>query len=390
MKKTMHLPGKPGWLLCIVLLPCFATAEAFSGDPPDAHHPWAVHDVNRPQPPRVQPASRPGDPPSDAIVLFDGSQASLANWRHEKPKEERKRDWFVEDGALVCAPGAGYLLTREAFGDCQLHIEWSAPAAHGGSGQGRSNSGVFLMGIVEVQVLDNFNNPTYADGTAGAVYGVMPPAANALRAPGQWQSYDIIFRRPVVRHGQVLDPGSLTVLCNGVVLQDSTPLEGGGGWKKRQPLNRAFPDRASLKLQDHGNPVRFRNIWIRPLRPRALDGGFDGRLDPHATARKRAAIAAEIRLDAATKSGLPKALRLYESLVYAPDAPALETADALTVEFLNACAQAPQDELKSRKGDFLLLQRALKYLEDHQLLPGEPLPLPRVESVIEEQGWKKQ
>ena len=129
----------------------------------------------------------------------------------------------------------------------------------------------FFPGGIEIQVLDNYNNPTYPDGFAGAVYGVMPPAANALRAPGQWQSYDIIYRRPIVRDGVVLDQGSMTVLVNGVVVQDSTPLDVGGGHKERKALNHAYPDAGPLLLQDHGNPVHFRNIWCRPLRPRPVE-----------------------------------------------------------------------------------------------------------------------
>jgi hypothetical protein len=164
----------------------------------------------------------------------------LANWEHQWPKKRRKGDWQVKEGALLCVPGSGYLMTKEEFGDCQLHIEWAAPTPVQGEGQGRGNSGIFLMGMIEVQVLDNYQNPTYADGTAGAVYGLMPPAVNALRPAGEWQSYDIIFRRPIVRDGKVLDPGALTVLCNGVVIQDSTEIEGGGGWRKRKRVNGSF------------------------------------------------------------------------------------------------------------------------------------------------------
>ena len=231
----------------------------FYGDPPDENHPWAVHDMNRPQPPRVEPGKTPGAPPSDAVVLFDGTEAALANWEHEK--ENRKGDWEVKDGALQCTPGAGYIKSKQEFGDCQLHVEWSAPSEVKGDSQGRGNSGVFLMGMTEVQVLDNFNNPTYPDGGAGSVYGVMPPMANPLNKPGEWQTYDIVFRRPIVKDGEVLDEGSQTVFINGVLVQDSTPLEGGGGHKKRSKP-KAFPEKGPLKIQDHGNPVRYRNIWV--------------------------------------------------------------------------------------------------------------------------------
>jgi hypothetical protein len=274
------------------------TGSPFYGDPPDAHHPWAIHDRNRPQPKRVEPgtfstATQPGKPPSDAIVLFDGTAASLAKWESDpKPGEApAPTKWIVRDGALECVPKSGYVRTKEQFGDCQLHIEWAAPVDVKGDSQGRGNSGVFLMGLAEVQVLDNYNNPTYADGFAGSVYGINPPLANALRPPGEFQVYDIVFRRPVHKDGKLVDAGRLTVFCNGVLLQDSTPLEGPGGHMKRSvPI--AFPEKGPLKLQDHGNPVRFRNIWYRPLPPRSIEGGTDGVLTAEATTAKRKAIAA--------------------------------------------------------------------------------------------------
>ena len=298
MTATITLHGTAtGVLLTLALAPL--TCAQFYGDPPDDTHPWAVHDLNRPQPPRVEPGKTPGAPPSDAVVLFDGTPASLANWIHEKDK--RKGDWVVKNGVLQCTPGAGYIVSKKQFGDCQLHVEWSAPVEVRGNSQGRGNSGVFLMGMTEVQILDNCNNPTYSDGFAGSVYGVMPPAANSLNPPGEWQTYDILFRRPVVIDGKVLDEGSMTVLVNGVAVQDSTPLEGGGGHKGRSKP-KAFPEKGPLKIQDHGNPVRFRNIWYRPLRPRQITGGTDGKLSPEATTAKRISIAAEIRADAANSA----------------------------------------------------------------------------------------
>lgn len=383
-----------GILLAACLLPvslCTLTAadSAFFGDPPDETHPWALHDLNRPKPIVVQPAAKIGDPPSDAIVLFDGSPESLNNWRHVKPADKRKHDWLVEDGALLCAPGSGYIATKEEFGDCQLHIEWMAPTPVRGVSQQRGNSGVFLMGMIEVQVLDNYDNPTYADGTAGAVYGVMPPAVNALRAPGEWQSYDIIFRRPVVRDGQVIDEGSMTVLCNGVVVQDSTPLDGGGGFRQRKALDRVFPDVGSLQLQDHGNPVRYRNIWYRPLRPRPYDDGTDGRLSPEATRAKRIEIAANIRKDALTKEGVSKALRLYESLVYAQDANALSEADAIASDFIARNENAAKGSIEDQKGAFLQLRQAYQYMQKHKLLPDNYSALSRINAVVKQQDWPK-
>lgn len=389
----MHATGPNKlWLLLVGLCVGGNFCQAwFYGDPPDLHHPWAVHDPNRPQPQVVTPGERPGDPPSDATVLFDGTPESLAYWVHEKPDDAREEDWTVQDGALIAARGAGYLVTREAFGDCQLHIEWAAPTPVAGSGQGRGNSGVFLMGMVEVQVLDNYQNPTYPDGTAGAVYGVMPPAVKPLRSPGEWQSYDIIFRRPILRGGEVLDPGSLTVLFNGVVVQDATPLEGGGGWKRRQPLDRVFPEKGSLKLQDHGNPVRYRNIWIRPLRPRALDGGTDGRLSPEATFAKRAEIAATLRADAADMEGVSKAVRLLKSLVYEPNMTAREEADRLLAAYLAEFnSDTTSRQVAAEEARIKELDRALTYLIQHNILPADYFAFFRVNAMALQEGWKKE
>ncbi|MGB0414565.1 MAG: 3-keto-disaccharide hydrolase [Coraliomargarita sp.] len=380
----MHLRALIYSAAFILLVGEACCVGAFEGDPPDDRHPWAVHDGNRPQPPVVAPGKNFGDAPSDAVVLFDGSAESFANWQHEKPEDARKGSWRLKDGALECVAGAGYLVTKEEFGDCQLHIEWAAPAEVKGQGQGRGNSGVFFLnGMVEVQVLDNYQNPSYADGMAGSVYGVMPPAANALRAPGEWQSYDIIFRRPIVRDGKVLDPGSLTVLCNGVVVQDSTPINGGGGHKARKPLDRVFPEQGKLKLQDHGNPVRFRNIWYRSLRPRALDGGTDGRISPAASLAKRAEIAKDIREDASSLKGIHKALRLYESLVYAPNKAALQEADQLTKAYLE------NGKLNGQKGMYLKLRTAFRYMQKFKILPQDHFALPKVQAVVADQGWSK-
>ena len=357
----------------------------FYGDPPDATHPWAVHDMNRPQPPRVEPGKTPGAPPSDAVVLFDGSEGSFKkNWKHDNPK--RKADWKVEDGNLVSVKGGGYIKSVAEFGDCQLHVEWAAPSKVEGSSQGRGNSGVFLAGgATEVQVLDNYDNPTYADGFAGCVYGVMPPAANALNKPGEWQSYDIIFRRPIVKDGVLVDPGSQTVIMNGVVVQADTPLEGGGGHKGRSNPLKVFPEKGPMKIQDHGNPVRFRNIWYRPLRKRPIDGSTDGQLSPEATAAKRAEIAADIRKDAATKQGKDKLLRLMESICYEDNEKAMAETQELGKAFLTEVLAKPD----GRKGDVLQVNNAVKYLAKHGRIPNDHPALAELQSVIEDNGWDK-
>lgn len=367
-----------------------SAAMRFFGDPPDANHPWAMHDENRPQMPVVQSATEPGGAPSDAIVLFDGTEESFEqNWIHIKEKGKRRSDWKVVDGALQCAPGAGYIGTKEMFGDVQLHIEWTAPTPVKGTGQQRGNSGVFLMELIEVQVLDNYQNPTYADGTAGAVYGLMPPQANALNPVGEWQSYDIIFRRPVTRNGEVINQGSITVLCNGVVVQDHVALNGGGGWKHRTPLDRVFPEEGRLSLQDHGNPVRYRNIWIRPLRPREYDGGFDGRLSEATTMAKRAEIAAEIRADAAKLSGMDQANRLLESLVYAEDASALRQSDQLVRDYMDKFKVASPEQIEAQRSTVKGLEKAYSYLIRHKRLSADHFALPALQAISNEQGWNK-
>jgi hypothetical protein len=201
-------------------------------------------------------------PPSDAIVLFDGK--SLSKWQSSDSTHGPAK-WTVADGYMEIAPGTGGIETRAAFGDCQLHIEWRAPTPAKGEGQERGNSGVFLMGMYEVQVLDSYNNITYADGQAAAVYGQYPPLVNASRPPGEWQSYDIVWHRPHFdSQGRLTSAARITVFFNGLLAQDNVILTGPTAHQHRPPYH-AHPDALPLGLQDHGNPVRFRNIWIRNL-----------------------------------------------------------------------------------------------------------------------------
>lgn len=369
-----------------------SASAAFYGDPPDATHPWAIHDDNRAQPPRVEPGSfstqdQPGKPPSDAVILFDGTPATLKNWVSDKDPNEPTQ-WEVKDGSLQCKPGSGYVRTKQEWGDCQLHVEWSAPTKVEGSSQGRGNSGIFPMGQVEVQVLDNFNNPTYADGFAGSVYGVNPPMANALRAPGEWQVYDIIFRRPVFKDGKMIEDGYLTVYVNGVLVQDHTALEGGGGHKGRSS-NHAFPEKGPLKLQDHGNPVRYRNIWYRPLPARASEGGDTSHMSEEATAKKRQAIAAEVRADAAKKDGTGKMLRLMESLVYASDAATLAESTKMSAAFLASVKDLSGDALEQKKGQIRQVHEALKYLSRFKVVPAALPEEAALGGIIEKAGWNE-
>ena len=227
---------------------------------------WKQHDRTRPLPQIIEPGTastqeQPGQPPSDATVLFDGKD--LSKW--ESVKDGGPAPWKVENGYIEVAAGTGYIRTKEAFGDCQLHVEFSEPTPPKGVDQGRGNSGVFLMGLYEVQVMDSYQNKTYADGQAAALYGQYPPLVNAARPPGQWQTYDIIFHRPRFSpNGNLVSRARFTVLHNGVLVQDNVELTGPTAHEVRPPYA-AGPDKLPLQLQDHGNPVHFRNIWIRQL-----------------------------------------------------------------------------------------------------------------------------
>jgi hypothetical protein len=223
---------------------------------------WAIHDLDRPVPPVVDPgpAGPPLPVPADAIVLFGGK--NLSQWEDGKGGPA---GWKVENGYAEVVAKTGSIRTKKGFGDCQLHIEWAAPVEVKGESQERGNSGVFLMDIYEVQVLDSYNNRTYADGQAAAIYGQYPPLVNACRKPGEWQSYDIIFRRPHFdAAGKVLQPARMTVFHNGVLVQDNVELTGPTAHKAR-PGYKPHADKLPLSLQDHGNPVRYRNIWLREL-----------------------------------------------------------------------------------------------------------------------------
>ena len=226
---------------------------------------WRVHDGNRPQPRGVTPGTfstldAPGEPPSDAVVLFDGKDVSKWVGRDGGPVQ-----WKVEDGYMEVTPRTGDIQTRDHFGDCQLHLEWAAPAEVRGDSQGRGNSGVFLMGLYEIQVLDGYNNPTYADGITAAIYGQYPPLVNACRKPGEWQVYDIFFVAPRFDGDKLVRPARVTVVHNGVLVHHHREAMGPTGHKKVASYDTPHPSKGPLRLQDHSNPVRYRNIWIREI-----------------------------------------------------------------------------------------------------------------------------
>lgn len=287
-------PGTVHIVLCASLLFVLALAAGNAADvvqnkgtpaPSPGHDdtpmlpnsPWRVHDSKRPHPRIVTPGisstqHEPGTAPSDAIVLFDGTD--LSKWKACK-KGGGPALWNVENGYMEAAPKTGTIETEEHFGDCQLHIEWAAPAPAKGESQSRGNSGVFLMGRYEVQILDSYDNVTYADGQAASIYGQAPPLVNACRKPGEWQTYDIVFEGPVFNADKLVKPAYLTLFHNGVLVHNHAEVLGLTTHKKLATY-RPHPPQGPVRLQDHGNPVRFRSIWIRPLtadQPDAHDKG---------------------------------------------------------------------------------------------------------------------
>ncbi len=215
-------------------------------------------EVWEPEPPVVTPGVM-GSPPSDAIILFDGS--SLEGWEAEDGSPTK---WKLEDGAMISQKEAGYIVSKLKHGSIQLHIEWRTPSEVVGEGQGRGNSGIFLQGKYELQVLDSYNNRTYSNGQAGSIYKQTMPMVNACRGPGEWQTYDIIYHAPTFTSGHEFEKHPyITVLHNGVLIQDHTKIQGTTPYKGPPVVDQHW--QGPLKLQDHGNPVEYRNIWMRPL-----------------------------------------------------------------------------------------------------------------------------
>lgn len=226
---------------------------------------WKPDDRSRPKPPVVTPGTastqaEPGKAPSDAVVLFDGKD--LSEW---EGKNGKLAPWHVENGYFEVKPGSGDIHTKQVFGDCQVHVEWASPNPPKGTDQDRGNSGVYLMSLYEIQVLDSYHADTYPDGQAGAVYSQWPPLVNPIRPPGVWQIYDIVFHGPrFSASGELERLATVTVLFNGVLVQDHVSLTGPTAWEGRPPYKK-HPEKMPLLLQDHHHPVRFRNIWIREL-----------------------------------------------------------------------------------------------------------------------------
>jgi hypothetical protein len=225
--------------------------------------PWRIHDAARPHPHVVTPGAGPGAPPSDAIVLFDGKD--LSKWASSRNGQLSDATWPVKDGYFETGAGSGSIVTREKFGDVQLHVEFATPVPARGFSQDRGNSGVIFMGRYEVQVLDSYENVTYADGQAAAIYGEYPPLVNVARKPGEWQTYDIVFEAPKFNGTTLVSPAYITVFWNGVLVQHRRPVMGSTSATTTQHAYTAHDPELPLTLQDHSHPVHYRNIWIRRL-----------------------------------------------------------------------------------------------------------------------------
>jgi|GEM_PF-239968 len=225
---------------------------------------WHVHDGDRPQPRIVTPVasfSHQAPAPSDAIVLFDGKD--LSKWELGGGKDA---PWKIENGYMEVVPKSGSIRTKGKFADFQLHLEFATPAKVEGSSQGRGNSGILMNGIYEVQVLDSYDNKTYPDGQAGALYGQSPPLVNASKKPGEWQTYDIIFESPRWdESGKLVKKANVTVIHNGVVLHHKREYLGNTPHRAVGTYNKPHPPEMYIELQDHNNPMRFRNIWLRSI-----------------------------------------------------------------------------------------------------------------------------
>lgn len=255
-------------IVCLLLV---ATILGVSGFAAKEVKKYAVHDKGRENPPVITPPERFGQPPSDENVLFDGEDTS--QWERDR-RQGGKIGWKIENGYMEVVKKAGGIRTKKKFGNCQLHIEWRTPEGVDPkiTDQKRSNSGVFFMDRYEVQILDSYtendyeDNKTYADGQAAALYGQHPPIVNACRKPGEWQSYDISFLRPIFdENGKLVRKARITVLHNGVVVHNNLEIEGTTSHKKKAAYKPHPNDEGHIRLQDHGNPIRFRNIWIREL-----------------------------------------------------------------------------------------------------------------------------
>lgn len=384
-----------GMIICVMR--AMTSVAGLYGDTPDLKHAWAVHDWNRPVPEKI--TAEPGKAPSDAVVLFDGT--NLDAWTSTKGEGGPAQWKIVEGGAMEVELKAGAIRTKKSFGDCQLHIEWAAPKEINGMGQGRGNSGVFLMSCYEVQVLDSYEtailpdgsnkNPNYADGQASAVYAENPPLVNSCRPSGEWQTYDIIFHQPVWEGDKLKYPGSITVLHNGVLTQDHWEMEGLSTHCRRNPL-KPHAKKMPLSLQDHGNPVRFRNIWIREIPSRydnTTHGGPAACEKDVMALRQRTAQKLFEKADPGDANKNAALERMLEVISYDKTDQYMNIVDDLSKAYIAELKGLDPEKMESKKGDILNLNKSLEVLTRNKVVPETFLLKEEISEIIKTNGFDK-
>ena len=385
-------------------VPVFAAAAAgVFGDTPNAKHAWSVHDRNRPNPVKI--SAEAGGVPGDAVVLFDGTKESFEkNWCD---KDGNVSKWKLgEEGDFYSVPGwknGGNIYSRQSFGDCQLHVEFRHPKEDGiVSGpkgpQMHGNSGVFLMSNYEVQVLESYGtnpadmkNPNYADGQAGAIYAQNPPMVNPSRRPGEWQTYDIIFHQPVWDGIKLLHPASITVLFNGVVVQDHWEMDRFTSWKFRNPV---VPHEQKLPIffQDHGCRVHYRNIWIREIPSRYANRTHGGPgVDENEVMKLRRETAEKLyaQIEKPVKPTVENMQALGEVISYAREGEYEKVWKNTAVKFHDVLDKMSDDEWKSRKAELLALRNALDTLIRNGVVTQKCGTRKRINAAALRLGWEK-
>ena len=375
----------------IVVLTCVLAAGSVCAglycQGPDARHAWAIHDRNRPNPVKVEAPE--GRPPSDAVVLFDGTRASAdRNWYTGRDGTCR---WEVVEGALRCAPKTGNAVTRRVFADCQLHLEWKTPKPATGWGQGRGNSGVILFGGYEIQVLDSYltdpsktpnPNPNYADGQAGAVYAQNPPLVNPARPEGAWQSYDIVFHAPVWDGDTLVKGPTVTLFFNGVLVQDNWEFEGSTYNLERKPVQKGAA-RYPIQLQDHGTPVAYRNIWVREIPSvyaNTVQGGPGVKAADVLALREKTAARLFARL-APDAADVPALDALLEILAYSKDAKYVARYDRAAAAFVASTASWDDAALRRHEGLVRAFEKSCGLLVKYGTLAADDAFVRRVRAL---------
>ena len=386
-------------VLGIVSLAAAPLLAGLYGDTPDAKHAWAVHDRNRPNPTKVEPGKCFACAPSDAVVLFDGTKESFEkNWCDNKGNPSK---WTMgTEGDFFCVPGnknGGDVYTRAKFGDCQLHLEFRHDADITGGDQMRGNSGVFLMGEYEIQVMESYGtnpdqmtNPNYADGQAAAVYAENPPMVNPARKAGEWQTYDIVFHQPIFNGQELVHPGSVTVFFNGVLVQDHWEMEGRSTHCRRRPLG-PHGKAGQLHFQDHGCAVHFRNIWYRPL-PSRWDNKTHSAMSADEAEvmklRKETAEKLFAKINLAKKDDAGTLNALLEVISYSKDEKFMNALKDCCAAYTAKLAALKGADAESKKGEVNGVWGSLGVLRRNNVIPADCKLFGFIEQYRKEHGWK--